>query len=230
MALELGTVESVTFDSFTTIVDVHRSTRRALAKHVDDPDPVATLWRFRAVDYRMLVNFCGDYGTYEETTRDALEYALAANGVELSADEIDDIVGVFYELDVFDDVRPGMAAIDEAGYDLYIASNGNERLLEAMIDRAEIDELIVDSISANEVQVYKPDIEFYRHVAERVGTEPSSIAHVATPWYDVYGAMHAEMDGVWVNREGVPWDEYDGEPDLIVDGFDELASAFTETR
>jgi 2-haloacid dehalogenase len=170
----------------------------------------------------MLVNFCGDYGTYEETTRDALEYALAAHDEELSADDIDDIMGVFYELDVFEDVRPGMETIDEMGYDIRIASNGNEALLEAMVQRAAIDDLVEDTISANELEVYKPDIRFYQHVSDRVGTDPSDIAHVATPWYDVCGAMNAGMQAVWVNRGGRPWDEYDGSPDATVGDFDGL--------
>ncbi len=226
MAVDLECVECFTFDSFTPIVDVHQSTRRALAKYVDDPDPIATLWRFRAVDYRMLVNFCGHYGTYEDTTRDALKYALAANGVDLTDDEVDDILGVFHELDVFDDVRPCMETIVGQDYDVFIASNGNEELLQSMIERANIDDLVVDTVSANEIEVYKPDLEFYRHVANRINFDTSSIAHVATPWYDVYGAMNAGMVGIWVNRESVPWDEYDGDPDLTVDGLNSLVEMF----
>lgn len=219
-------IETVTFDSFTTIVDVGRSTRRALSKYVEDPDPIATLWRFRAVEYRMLVNFCGDYGTYEETTQDALEYALAVHGEELSLEEIEDVIGVFYELDVFDDVRPGMKTIERSGYDMYIASNGNAELLEAMIERADIGDVIADTVSADEIEVYKPDVRFYRYVADRVNAAREKIAHVATPWYDVYGAMNAGMFGVWVNRQNRPWDEYNGDPDLIVDGFAGLADVF----
>lgn len=227
MPLDQRAVESVTFDSFTTIVDVHGSTRRALSRYIDDPDAIATLWRQRAVEYRMLVNFCGDYGTYLETTRDALEYALEFHDIQLSSGEIDDIMAAFYELDVFDDVRPGMETIATGGYNLYIASNGNEDLLESMIQRAGIGNLVDTVVSANEIEIYKPDVRFYRHVAERVSNAPTAIAHVATPWYDVYGAMHAGMQGVWVNRQDRPWDKYDGTPDRIVEGFEELATELT---
>lgn len=226
MSLDTTSIETVTFDSFTTIVDVRGSTRRVLSNYVDNPNPIARLWRFRAIDYRMLVNFCGPYETYEETTRDALKYALAVYQEDLSEDAIDEIMSVFYELAVFDDVRSGIESIHEMGYDIHIASNGTDALLEAMIDRAGIEDLVEHTVSADEVEVYKPDNRFYNHVADRVDTDKSAIAHVATPWYDVYGAIHSGMKGVWVNRGGRPWDEYNGTPDSIVTGLDDLASAF----
>jgi len=43
MSLDTGAVETITVDSFTTIVDVDKSTREALAEYVDDPEPVATV-------------------------------------------------------------------------------------------------------------------------------------------------------------------------------------------
>ena len=225
MALDSDRVEAITFDSFTTIVDVGTSTRRALAEHVDDPDPVADLWRFRAVDYRMVSTYVDTYETYEQTTREALEYALAVHGHDLPEEAIEEIASVFYELDVYADVRPGMERL--AGeYDLYVLSNGNPALLSAMVERAGIDDLLEEVISADEIEAYKPDARIYEHGTKRVGTAIGRIAHVATPWYDVYGAMGAGMQGVWLNRSDLPWEAFDGDPDLVVRDFDELGAAF----
>lgn len=222
MGIDSDRARTLTFDSFTTIVDVIGSTDRALSTYLDDPTPVTRLWRHRAVEYRMLSNFLGAYETYYETTRDALEYALAAHGVDLSAEEIDDVVSVFYELDVFDDVRDSFEALVEADYDPYILSNGDPDLLEAMVDRADIGEFVVDTISASEIRTYKPDVEFYRHAEKRTDTAAERAVHVATPWYDIYGAANAGMQTVWVNRMGDPWERFEGEPDAVVDSLAEL--------
>lgn len=226
MPLDASRVDAITFDSFTTLVDVRTTTRRALAAHLEDPEPVASLWRFRAVDYRMVATFVDDYATYTETTEQALRYALAANGVLLDEDAVEEIAGSFYELDVFDDVRDAMAALRDAGYDLYVLSNGDPAVLEAMVDRCDIGDLLVDTISADEVRAYKPDGRIYRHAAQRTGTPVDRLAHVATPWYDVYGAMYAGLQAVWVNRTGAPWDTFDGEPDLIVPDLEALPEHF----
>lgn len=223
MVFEPDSIETITFDSFTTIVDVLASTEQALVEYIDDPEPVMNLWRTRAVDYRMVSNFTDTYEPYYQTTQEALEYALSQHEIELSTEEIDEIASVFHELEVFDDVREGMKRLYDAGYPLYIVSNGNPELLDTMVSRANIGDLIEDTVSADGIHTYKPDAEIYQYAAEQTETSIGNIAHVATPWYDIYGAMAAGMQGVWVNRKGDPWEAFDGEPDLIVEDLYEFA-------
>ena len=226
MSFDPTTVETVTLDSFTTLVDVHGPTREALAEHVADPDPVATLWRSRAVDYRMVATFLDAYEPYRATTRDALEYALAVHGHELDGPAMDEVMETFEELPVFDDVRGSIERLADAGYDVAVLSNGEPDLLASIVERAGIEDLLSAVVSADEIRAYKPDAAIYERGAERTGTPVKNIAHAATPWYDVYGAMGAGMQGIWVNRRGRPWDTFDGEPDLIVDSLSALAEAF----
>jgi len=229
MPIDTKRVETVTFDSFTTIVDVMTTTDRALRRYIDDEETVSeitSLWRFRAVEYRMLSNSLDTYETYYETTRDALKYALDVRDVELSQQEIEDVVSQFHSLDVYDDVYENIRRLDEHGYDLYIVSNGTQELLESMVSGANIGEFIQETISADDVKTYKPEVEFYQHAVERMATSPENIAHVATPWYDIYGANNVGMQTVWVNRNEKPWEEFDGSPDEVVPGLDELPSVF----
>jgi 2-haloacid dehalogenase len=221
-----GAVETVTLDSFTTLVDVHGPTREALAEHVEDPDRVATLWRSRAVDYRMVATFLDAYEPYRSTTRDALEYALAVHGHDLPASDVDEIVGTFDRLPVFEDVRPSVRRLVEAGYDVAVLSNGEPDLLASIIERAGIEDLLSAVVSAEETRAYKPAAAIYERAADRTDTPLENLAHAATPWYDVYGAMGAGAQAVWVNRRGRPWDAFDGEPSLIVDSMAALADAF----
>jgi 2-haloacid dehalogenase len=219
-------VETITLDSFTTLVDVHGPTREALAEHVEDPDPVAVLWRSRAVDYRMVATFLDRYEPYRQTTRDALEYALAVYGHELPEGAVEEVVGTFEELPVFEDVHGSIERLVDAGYDVAVLSNGEPDLLVSIVERAGIGDLLSAVVSADEIRAYKPDAAIYEHGAERTDTPIERIAHAATPWYDVYGAMGAGMQGIWVNRRGRPWDTFDGEPSLIVDSLAGLADAF----
>ncbi len=92
MPIEFENVDVITYDSFTTLVDVHSSTRQILSKYVDEPNKVAEVWRFRAVEYRMLSNFISHYEPYLETTRQALGYSLLRNDEKLSDRFISEIV------------------------------------------------------------------------------------------------------------------------------------------
>lgn len=227
-SVDEGRVETITFDSFTTIVDVWSSTIEKLSEYVDDPESVAKLWRFRAVDYRMVGTFTDSYETYTQTTRDALEYSLASHDVDLDQEQIDELASVFYDLEVFDDVRPSLERLSDLGYDLYIVSNGDPNILDSMVSKANIDDLVEDTISADEIKTYKPDSAIYEHTSERTGTPIENILHVATPWYDIYGADNAGMQTTWVNRKDRPWETFDGEPDLEVDSLAEFATTFQE--
>ncbi len=84
--------------------------------------------------------------------------------------ERDAILSVYHELDVFDDVRDGVGRLRDAGYDCYVVSNGNPEMLDSMVDHADIRDLLDGVVSADEVGVFKPDAEIYRHAAARTAT------------------------------------------------------------
>lgn len=223
MAFDPNAVETVTFDSYSTLVDVDAA-ETALATRVDDPEPISRLWRSRSLEYAMVSNFTDTYQPFFEMLRDALTYALDAHGVEVQPAERDEILSVYHELDVFDDVRDGMERLRDAGFDLYVVSNGNPEMLESLVSHAGIGDLVRDTVSADEVETYKPAAELYRHAAARTGTPIGSIAHVSAGWFDVQGAIHAGMQGVWVDRKGSPWEPFGTDPDLTVETFHELAA------
>jgi 2-haloacid dehalogenase len=224
MALDSGQVKTVTFDSYSTIVDVEAA-EAALAERVPDPGSVSRLWRTRSLAYTFVAHAVDAYRPFYEVNRDALTYALAAHGVDLPAGERDEILAVYHELDVFDDVREGMERLRAAGYDLWVVSNGNPEMLASMVDHAGIGDLVEDTVSADEVERFKPAAEIYRHAAARTGTPIEHVAHVTAGWFDVMGASHAGMQGVWVNREGGPFETFGPEPALTVAGFGALADA-----
>ena len=224
MTFDPDRVSTVTFDSYSTLVDVDAA-EEALAARVENPEPVSKLWRSRSLAYTFVATQLDAYQPFYEVNRDALQYALDARGIDISTDERDEILAVYHELDVFDDVRAGIERLRGGGYDCYVVSNGNPEMLDSMVDHAEIGGLIEDTISADEIGVFKPNANLYRHAAGRTGTPIREIAHVTAGWFDVMGATHAGMQGVWVDRKGSPWETFGTDPDLTIETFFELAEA-----
>jgi len=222
MPFDPDRVTTITFDSYSTLVDVDAA-ETALADRVDDPEPVSRLWRSRSLAYTFVANAIGAYQPFYEMNRDALQYALDAHGVDVSTEERDEILAVYHELDVFDDVRDGIERLREGGYDCYVVSNGNPEMLDSMVAHADVGDLLEDTISADEVETFKPDAEIYRHAAARTGTPIDEIVHVTAGWFDVVGAQHAGMQSAWVDRKASPWEPFGPEPDLTVETFYDLA-------
>ncbi len=224
MTLEPDAVTTVTFDSYSTLVDVD-AVESALEAHaaVDDPAPISRTWRERSMQYTLVANHVDAYETFYELNRDALEYALAAHAVDIGEDEREEILSVYHDLEVFDDVRGSVERLRSAGYDCYVLSNGNPEMLESMVEGAEIGDLLEGTISAHELETFKPAPELYRHAAGRTGTPIGEIAHVSALWFDVQGAVHAGMQGVWLDRKGNPEEPFGPDPDAVVTGLEELA-------
>ncbi|MBP1987669.1 haloacid dehalogenase type II [Halolamina salifodinae] len=222
MSFDPDRVSTVTFDSYSTLVDVDAA-EAALADRVPEPGPVSALWRSRSLAYTFVANQVDAYQPFYEMNRDALQYALDANGVDITPEERDEILAVYHELDVFADVREGIERLHDGGYDTYVVSNGNPEMLASMVEHADIGDLIADTISADEIGTFKPAAELYRHAAARTGTPIDEIAHVSAGWFDVLGARHAGMQSVWIDRKGTPWDGFAGDPDLTVEDIHDLA-------
>ena len=220
-------VQTVTFDSYSTLVDVEAA-RTALAERVPDPEPVSRLWRTRSLAYTFIANQIDAYQPFYEMNRDALQYALDSYGVDISTEERDEILAVYHELDVFDDVREGVERLVDGGYDCYVISNGNPEMLDSMVEHADIGDLLTDTISADEVETFKPAAEIYRHGAARTGTPIDQMAHVTAGYFDVLGAQRAGMQGVWLNRKSRPWETFGGDPALTVDSIHDVADELAD--
>ena len=224
MPLDSDRVRTVTFDSYSTVVDVDSATR-ALDAHVDDPEGVAGLWRGRSLTYAAMSNYLGDYEPFRAMVRHGLDYALDTHGVALDGAEREAVLAAYDDLDPFDDVRPGMERLADAGYDLYVVSNGSPDMLETMIEAAGVGDLLADTVSADEVETYKVHPDIYRHAAARTGTPAREIAHASAGWFDALGAMNVGMQGIWVNRAGDPPEAWGPAPDLVAESFHAIADA-----
>jgi hypothetical protein len=76
-------------------------------------------------------------------------------------------------LDTLADVRDGMARLADA-YNIYIVSNGDPAMLDAMVQVADIGDYVVDSISADEVRTSRPP--------RCTSTPPSAPTPTSTGW------------------------------------------------
>lgn len=223
-------VETVTFDSYTTLVDVD-SQAAVLAENVDgleDAEFISRVWRSRNMMYTVIANDADAYRPFYEIQALSLQYALESFGYDVPEDLRDEIRRTVYKEDVtvFDDVRPAMKRLEELGYEQYVVSNGDPEMLEHMIERAEIGDVVVDAVSADEIETFKPDVEIYRHAAARTGTPIDRILHVSGgTMRDVWGANHAGMQTAWLNRPDKHYpEEHLGEaPDMTVASLHEIA-------
>lgn len=226
----MESIETVTVDSYTTLVDVG-SQADVLEEHVaaiEDGEHVSQLWRNQYIQYSMIVNDIDEYRPFWELIGQGLRYALEAKGYNVPAAVRDRIRQEVYEerLTVFDDVSDGIKELVEEGYEVYILSNGNPEMLNHLIEAAGLEGLVADTISADEIKIYKPEPAIYRHAATRIGTPIERVLHVSGgSMRDVWGAKHAGMKAAWLARpeQNVTREYLGRDPDIVVEDFFGLA-------
>ncbi|GAB2812084.1 HAD family hydrolase [Streptomyces daliensis] len=130
------------------------------------------------------------------------------------------------ESDLYDDVRPGLAALRGAGYGVHIAGNQTARagaLLRGL-------ELPADSISTSqEWGTAKPDPAFFARALQTAGTAPAQTVYVGDhPANDIVPARAAGLRTCLIRRG--PWghlwaDDADIPADFRIDSILDLTAA-----
>ena len=116
----------------------------------------------------------------------------------------------------FDDVGPGLAALQEAGFRVVVASNFDGRLRRVAAGLLELAGSVGTLVVSSEVGHRKPHPAFYRAASEELGLDPSRVLCVGDdPENDVLGAERAGLRGLHLDREGRAHPGLDSLPDLL---------------
>ena len=224
----LARVRYLTFDIFGTVMDLTGSLAgpagEFLAAHGSEMTGEAFYaeWRGRQriEQYQDNLLMLGHSG-YLETCRRAFVYCLKHHDVGYSDDSVAEFMQVYRQLQPYDDAIEGLNALAER-YQLVALSNGEQWYLEELL--ANNVPISFDAIiSVEQVGAFKPSPGIYRKAIQHLDCEAGEIMMVAAHSFDILGAQTCGFKAAYVNRYGLPTEESEYQPDIIVDDFVELA-------
>lgn len=226
---DLRNVKAMTFDLFGTILDLGGSLIPFISKFLKakraDTSPIQfwDQWRARQriEQYQDTILMLGHSG-YLETARRALVYTLTLNGIQVSKDEVENLMTAWRELSPFPEVIPALKRL-KTRYKLAVLSNGELSYLEYLL-KNRIQWVFDEVFSVDLVGAFKPHPGVYRRAAAILGLEVSECMMVSANSFDVMGARSCGYRGAYVNRYRLPYEETPYQPDMIVQDFTELAS------
>ncbi|MFN3643949.1 MAG: haloacid dehalogenase type II [Gemmobacter sp.] len=216
------TIRAVVFDAYGTLFDVASAARHAFA---DDPamqavwPRLAEDWRRKQLEYTWLRAIMGRHADFRQVTADALDWALAAQGV--SADR-DRLMALYDTCEAYPEVPAMLSALDAAGLPAAILSNGSPAMLSGAIAAAGLQGAIAAVISVEEAGVFKPDARVYALVEPRLGLAPADVLFVSSNGWDACGAALFGFETVWINRSGAPPDRLPAAPARTLAGLADL--------
>ncbi len=222
--------EALAFDMYGTLVDPVRIWKKLEHAIPAEAVRVAEVWRQKQLEYTFRLTAMERYEDFEQVTRKALDYALAAAKQELTAAQKDELMAQYNDLERFSDVEPGLQRLQEAGHPMMVFSNGSPSMLTAIMQAANLNPYFSGFVSVDDIKVFKPSPQVYQLAANRLARPIGEVRLISSNPFDIIGANSAGMQAAWIDRSGGLFDTLGSHPDLVVHSLMELANALTATQ
>jgi 2-haloacid dehalogenase len=145
----------------------------------------------------------------------ALKMLAESRGVDISDDEVGEILGAMKEMPPHPEVEEGLSRLRNAGFRLATLTNSTRQVGEAQIENSGLRGYFEQTLSSDTVRRLKPAPEPYRMAAESLGVELGEIRLVAAHGWDIAGALRAGCAAAFVARPGKALFSTAPRPDVV---------------
>lgn len=209
----LSGIRACVFDAYGTLFDFNSAVMRCRDAVGGDAEKLSEIWRTKQLQYTWLRSLMRTHADFWQVTGDALDYALAAVGIEDDALR-QRLMDLYRTLDTFPEVPAVLRQLKDNGMATAILSNGAPDMLAAAVSAAGLDAVLDAQISVEDVGVYKPDPRVYQLAVDRLGVAAGEIAFMSSNAWDAVGAASFGFRVVWVNRYGQPHERLPAQHDI----------------
>ena len=175
----------------------------------------------------MVTGVYEEFGTIGGT---ALEMIAERQGVDLSDEDKQQILGGLRTLPPHPEVEENLGRLRDAGIRLVALTNSTQQVADSQIDNSGLREYFEQVLSADAVKRLKPASEPYHMAAERLGVEIGQIRLVAAHAWDVAGALQAGCAAAFVARPGMVLNPLFKRPDVVGADLREVADGIIEVE
>ena len=154
----------------------------------------------------------------------ALKMLAEGRGVEISDDEVGEILGGMKEMPPHPEVEESLSGPRDAGFRMATLTNSTRQVGETQVDNSGLRDYFEQTLSADTAQRLKPAPEPYRMAAESLGVEFGEIRLVAAHGWDIAGALRAGRAAAFVARPGKALFPTAPPPDVIGADLREVAN------
>lgn len=208
----LAEVQACVFDAYGTLFDFASAADACRDVLGDDTGRLTALWRDKQLAYTWLRAAQGRHADFRQVTGEALDFTLEALRIDRPGLR-DRLMGLYLTLSPFPEVPGMLGRLKTAGVRTAILSNGTPRMLAAAVAAAGLAALVDQTISVEEVGVFKPHPRVYQRAVDRLGVPAARISFQSSNAWDIHAASAFGMRTVWCNRTGQPRERLPGAPD-----------------
>jgi len=132
------------FDAYGTLFDYNTAAAAHAATLGDKAAQLSDVWRMKQLQYTWLRSLMGKHAPFWQVTGEALDYAMAAVGVE-DADLRGKLMDAYLTLDAYPEVLDMLRTLKKNNVKAVILSNGEPRMLKAAVEGAGLADVLEPS-------------------------------------------------------------------------------------
>jgi 2-haloacid dehalogenase len=187
-------------------------------------------WFLQLLQSALVATVTGVYSDFGTIGAAALEMVAEREGVYLSEEDKQEILGGMRELPPHPEVAKSLERLREAGLRTATLTNSTREVAEAQMENSGLRGYFEQILSADAVKRLKPAPEPYMMAAESLGVEIGQVRLVAAHSWDVAGALRAGCAAAFVARPGMVLDPLVERPDVIGVDLREVADRILEVE
>jgi 2-haloacid dehalogenase len=191
---------------------------------------VRRVWFLQLLQSALVATVTGAYSDFGQVGEAALEMVAERQGVQLTDEDRDLILGGVLELPPHPEVAESLERLRDAGLRLATLTNSTQQVAEAQMDSSGLRGYFEQILSADMVRRLKPAPEPYRMAAESLEVEVQSVRLIAAHTWDVAGSLRAGCAAAFVARPGMVLDPLVERPDVVGADLSEVANCILEVE
>lgn len=153
------------------------------------------------------------FAPFQSVLESCLDELLAMEGAAVPRERRQAIPSMMKALPPYEDAKAAFQMLANAGIRIFAISNGASATTSGLLEAADLNTLVEQVLSVEDVKLSKPRPEVYLYAAQAAGVVPDEMALVATHPWDVHGAKVADLTGAYVAR-GRPFSPVLKSPDV----------------
>jgi 2-haloacid dehalogenase len=187
-------------------------------------------WFLQLLQSAFVATITGAYSDFGKVGAAALQMVAEREGVELSDEDGQKILGGMRELPPHPEAAESLERLRDAGLRLATLTNSTRQVAEAQMQNSGLQGYFEQILSADTVRRLKPAPEPYRMAAESLGVEVEGVRLIAAHAWDVAGALRAGCAAAFVARPGMVLDPLIEPPDVVGADLREVADRILEAE
>jgi 2-haloacid dehalogenase len=184
---------------------------------------VRTEWFLTLEECWMTNTIIGQYQAFGELAQGALRMVGSRHRVPVSDNDCQALADGIKSLPAHMDVRQALQSLKDNGFVLIALSNGALEALQQQLQSAGLTDCFDHVMAGSEIKQFKPAVQTYQMVAQRLGIATDQMIMVAAHAWDIAGAAQAGCRTAFVERPGKVLNPIGTQPDVIGTDLEDVA-------